>query len=374
MKSRTKIGLVLLVIVLLTSAAIFGRDGITSLFFQPTESSVQEGVTSNTVLPPEVVAQDLTTPWSVAFLPDADMVISERSGQLVRVGKSGAQFKIDGVRQTSEGGLLGIALHPDFSTNNYVYIYFTTDSNGSLSNQIDRYTLLNNQLKLDTTIIKDIPAASNHNGGTIAFGPDSLLYATTGDAAKPELAQDRASLAGKILRMNDDGSVPSDNPFSNLVWSYGHRNPQGIAWTEEGVLWSVEHGPSGPDTGRDELNLITKASNYGWPEITGDENQGGMVAPVAQSGDSETWAPAGIAYYNGSLYFAGLRGQSLYQAKINNDNSVSLQRHFSEEYGRLRAVSVYKDKLYISTSNRDGRGSPNANDDKILRIDPKLFQ
>src|SRR3990167_2082838 len=363
MKSRTKIGLVLLVIVLLTSAAIFGRDGITSLFFQPTESSVQEGVTSNTVLPPEVVAQDLTTPWSVAFLPDADMVISERSGQLVRVGKSGAQFKIDGVRQTSEGGLLGIALHPDFSTNNYVYIYFTTDSNGSLSNQIDRYTLLNNQLKLDTTIIKDIPAASNHNGGTIAFGPDSLLYATTGDAAKPELAQDRASLAGKILRMNDDGSVPSDNPFSNLVWSYGHRNPQGIAWTEEGELWSVEHGPSGPDTGRDELNLITKASNYGWPEITGDENQGGMVEPVAQSGDSETWAPAGIAYYNGSLYFAGLRGQSLYQAKINNDNSVSLQRHFSEEYGRLRAVSVYKDKLYISTSNRDGRGSPNANDD-----------
>ncbi len=358
----------LAVIAIIVGLLFAFRQQLLAFFFQPTESSIREVATNEKAV--ETIAQGLTTPWSITFLPNGAMLVTERSGQIQRIGESGKTYPIDGVRETSEGGLLGIAVHPQFRDNNRLYVYFTTDQGGELTNQIDQYVLSGDSLGFERTIMADIPAATNHNGGAIAFGPDGKLYATTGDAARSDLAQDTSSLAGKILRMNDDGSVPADNPYGNLTWSYGHRNPQGIAWDKQGRLWSVEHGPSGADSGRDELNLIEKGANYGWPVITGDETRDGMKTPIVQSGDTETWAPAGLGYYDGSLYFAGLRGQALYRAVISGE-TVTLSRHLSETYGRLRAVTTHDGKLYVSTSNRDGRGSPAPEDDRILRIDPK---
>ena len=358
----------LAVIAIIVGLLFAFRQQLLAFFFQPTESSIREVATNEKAV--ETIAQGLTTPWSITFLPNGAMLVTERSGQIQRIGESGKTYPIDGVRETSEGGLLGIAVHPQFRDNNRLYVYFTTDQGGELTNQIDQYVLSGDSLGFERTIMADIPAATNHNGGAIAFGPDGKLYATTGDAAQSDLAQDTSSLAGKILRMNDDGSVPADNPYGNLTWSYGHRNPQGIAWDKQGRLWSVEHGPSGADSGRDELNLIEKGANYGWPVITGDETRDGMKTPIVQSGDTETWAPAGLGYYDGSLYFAGLRGQALYRAVISGE-TVTLSRHLSETYGRLRAVTTHDGKLYASTSNRDGRGSPVPEDDRILRIDPK---
>lgn len=351
------------------------RDTLERLFFRPTASTIETGVEQAVEEDVSTLAANLDTPWSMMFLPSGDLLVTERSGTVRRLGQDGRAFPITGVRETSEGGLLGLALHPDFERNNRLYVYLTTEAGGQLQNKIDQYTLAGDQMTFQRTVLADIPAASNHNGGDIKFGPDGNLYVTTGDAAQPDLAQDSDSLAGKILRLRDDGSIPADNPFGNAVWSYGHRNPQGIAWDDKGRLWSVEHGPSGlGGSGQDELNLIEKGANYGWPTITGDKTAAGMRSPVVQSGSDETWAPAGLAYHNGSLYFAGLRGQSLYQAKIDDDARVTLKRHFSSQYGRLRAVTVQSSSLFVSTSNRDGRGTPQTDDDKIIKINPRIFE
>ncbi len=356
-----------LIVALIAVSALLLQDTLIRSFFQPTTSRIPDGKMSGRAV--ETIATNLDTPWSLVLLPHNETLITERSGSIKRLGVNGQIYQIEGVEETSEGGLLGIALHPRFSENSRIYLYFTTLRNNTLTNQVASYTLNSTSLSKQQTILANIPAANNHNGGTIAFGPDNKLYITTGDAAQGNLAQDTSSLAGKILRLNDDGSVPDDNPFDNLVWSYGHRNPQGITWDDRGRLWSVEHGPSGERKGRgkDELNLIDKGINYGWPIIAGDETNTGMRAPVIHSGEDETWAPAGIAYSHGSLFFAGLRGQTLYEARI-DDDTVVLSRHFSGKYGRLRAVTATAKHLYFSTSNQDGRGNPQAADDKILRI------
>lgn len=360
----------IITVVVLAGAAYIFRSDLIKLFMQPTQSSLASETVSGER---ETVARNLVTPWAIVFLPDGDMLVPEREGRLQRIGTDGAKFTIEGVQETSEGGLLGFALAPDFNKSNQVYLYYTTSRSGSLKNQVDRYKLEDNQLTERTTIIDQIPAASNHNGGSIAFGPDDKLYITTGDAQDENLAQNKNSLAGKILRINPDGSTPSDNPFGNAVYSYGHRNPQGIAWDDNDQLWSVEHGPSGAETGFDELNKITRGANYGWPVIRGDEKRDGMQTPVAQSGSNETWAPGGMAYLNDALYFAGLRGQSLYKVDISSPDNVSianLSRLFADEYGRLRAVTAHNGNIYFSTSNRDGRGSPAPEDDRIIRFKP----
>ena len=208
-------------------------------------------------------------------------------------------------------------------------------------------------MREDKIIVDRIPGAPNHDGGRIKFGPDNFLYITTGDAQEPSLAQDRNSLAGKILRVTRDGDPVPDNLFGTRIYSYGHRNPQGITWDNQGRLWETEHGSSATD----ELNLITPGKNYGWPEIRGDQTRAGMVSPVIQSG-SQTWAPGGVAFLNGSIFFAGLRGSALYEYKINEKRLVE---HFKNEYGRLRDVVVGPDNmLYVTTSNRDGRGNARA--------------
>lgn len=314
------------------------------------------------------VANNLEVPWEIVFLPNRDILLTERTGslKLISNGQTTTIAKISDVKVYGEGGLMGLALHPNFSSNHLIYIYYTySGQNNQTLNRVVRYKFENNTLSEQKTLVDKIPGAIYHNGGRIKFGPDGFLYITTGDTLNPSLAQNTNSLAGKILRTTDEGKVVSDNPFNNLVYSYGHRNPQGLAWNKQGRLWETEHGQSATD----EVNIIVKGRNYGWPNIVGDQTKSGMEAPLAQSG-KETWAPAGAVFYNGSLFFGGLKGQALFQLKISNGNAI-ITKHLLEEYGRIRNVVLGPDNLlYITTSNRDGRGNPNANDDRILRIDP----
>jgi glucose/arabinose dehydrogenase len=317
----------------------------------------------------EIVAEDLNIPWEIAFLPSGDMLVTQRSGELLKIGaETKLVAEIQGVNHTSEGGLLGLALHPKFEENNYIYLYFTSSEDGRITNRVERYKLIGEEISDRKIILRGIAGAANHDGGRIAFGPDGFLYITTGDAQEEGSAQDKTSLSGKILRISDEGEIPSDNPFGNEVWSMGHRNPQGLAWDTEGILWSTEHGPSGLGSGYDELNRIEKGGNYGWPIIKGDEVGEGLAQPSIHSGSDDTWAPADLAYLKGHLYFSGLRGSSLYSVNT-GEVKFNLQRHFEDVYGRIRAVVAGPDgNLYFSTSNRDGRGIPKQNDDKIYKI------
>ncbi len=324
-----------------------------------------------------VIAEHLNVPWDIAFLPDSSLLVTERAGVLLHLNPiTGASTSIVvSTEMPGEGGLLGVVLHPNFARNNYLYLYMSTPSSESKNetqNKIVRYTFSNDALTEDMVIISGIPGAAYHDGGRIEFGPDGKLYVTTGDATRSATAQDNASLEGKILRLNDDGSVPADNPYGNAVWSSGHRNPQGLAWDISGRLWSTEHGPSGEHNQccHDELNLITKGANYGWPTIIGSATKTGLVSPIQHSG-SDTWAPASLLYYDGSLYFGALKGNGLYEAKLENDTVSSLTLHLENEFGRIRTVRLGPDDMfYITTSNTDGRGTPLPNDDRIVRIRP----
>jgi glucose/arabinose dehydrogenase len=280
---------------------------------------------------------------------------------------------IPAVAGAGEGGLMGIALHPDFANNNQVYLYYTT--NDPSRNKVARFLLTDTSLTLDKVIMDNIPSAIYHDGGQIAFGPDGMLYLTTGDANNPDAAQDKTSLAGKTLRITPEGGVPAGNPFGTVVWSYGHRNAQGLAWDDQGRLWQTEHGRSGAVTGFDELNLVEPGKNYGWPMIEGTETQSGMVTPVHSSSSTVTWAPSGIAYVDGQVFFAGLRGQALYSADVNADGTITnFRQRFTADFGRLRGVVLGPDGfLYITTSNRDGRGTVGATDDRIIRVAPELL-
>lgn len=324
---------------------------------------------------PELIStavQNLQTPWEITFLPDGRLLITERSGSLVLIDADSERIPIVGVLEQGESGLLGLAFHPEFDQNGLLYLYMSYQGAGSLLNRVERYQFDGKVLSDRMVIIDQIPGDVNHDGGRIEFGPDGLLYITTGDASYGPNAQDINSLAGKILRLHDDGTIPADNPFGNAVYSYGHRNPQGLAWDEQGQLWSTEHGPSGLGSGYDELNLIEIGGNYGWPDIQGDQTRVGMISPRLQSGGNETWAPGDLEIVDGVAYFTGLRGSTLYSVPLNDIRPETLQRHFASEYGRLRALRLGSDGLlYVGTSNRDGRGSIRAGDDKIFRIDPK---
>ncbi len=353
------------------------KKGITNILPSPASSVLENlGGENKRVESLSVVAQNFDTPWSIAFLPSGNMLVTERPGKLNEIsfknGDKVATMTINNVKEIGEGGLLGVTLDPNYQSNNYIYLYYTyKEEDGKNFNRVVRVKYSKGSLGSEEILVNAIPGASNHNGGRIKFGPDKNLYITTGDADNPSQAQDKNSLSGKVLRVTTDGKAAAGNPFNNLVYSMGHRNPQGITWDKDGTLWETEHGRSGALSGLDELNKIESGKNYGWKIIEGDEVKEGLVTPVINSGATNTWAPAGIAYFNGNLYWGGLRGQALYKGVINGGN-VNLSEHFKNQYGRIRDVVLGPDNmLYITTSNQDGRATPKSGDDKIIRIDPK---
>jgi glucose/arabinose dehydrogenase len=332
----------------------------------------------------ETVAENLDVPWSIAWAPDGTIFFTERNGNLriiqdgIVLEKPSLSLDVGGV----EGGLLGIAMDPNYSENHYIYLYYTYNNFLETNNKVVRYIESNLTLSEDKVIIENIPGGPFHDGGRIKFGPDGKLYITTGDAGNAELSQDKNSVAGKILRINSDGSIPKDNPVSNSpIYSYGHRNPQGLDWDESGNLVATEHGPSGwHGVAHDEINVIVPGKNYGWPDIIGSETMEGLVTPIFNTGD-DTWAPSGAEFYDGDkipqwsgkFFVATLRGNHLhmFDFDLEKNKVISDQKLFEGDFGRLRDVTTGPDGyLYVLTSNQDGRGAPEINDDRILRIVP----
>jgi aldose sugar dehydrogenase len=334
----------------------------------------------------EILVRGLDTPWALDFAPDGRIFITERSGRIrtVEGGRLLAEpWMTFEVAAVGEAGLMGLAFDPQFGQNRFVYIAYTyRTANGRLQNRLVRLREDSTTGKgsLDKTLIDNVAGSNNHDGGRVKFGPDGKLYWTTGDAQTTRFAQNLSSPNGKILRLNGDGSIPADNPFPNsYVYSYGHRNSQGLAWQPKTArLYATEHGPSGfQGCCRDELNYIEPGKNYGWPEIKGDETREGMVSPVINAGTSETWAPTGATFvtrgpWAGSLLFGGLRGQTLYRVVLdaNDPRKVEkFERYLYRQFGRLRDIVEGPDgNLYLLTSNRDGRGSPKDDDDRVIRL------
>jgi aldose sugar dehydrogenase len=319
----------------------------------------------------QVVATNLQKPWALTF-GDGKIFFTEKVGKLrvidngILVNESVANFHVADI---TNAGLLGITTHPDFVKNHLMYVYYTYKEGDKLWNKVLRITESNNKIVDAKVILDKIPGAEFDNGGVIKFGPDKKLYIGTGDATDENTAQDLVSLAGKILRLNDDGSIPSDNPYPNSpVYSLGHRNPQGLTWDNQGNLYETEEGP----TKNDEINIIKKGKNYGWPN---QECTSSKEYQDALSCYNISVEPAGIAYYGlgkldlkNSLVLATLRGNILYQLPLHNSNITS-QKIILDGLGRIREVGVGPDDyLYILTGNTDGKGFPDKKDDKLLRV------
>ena len=334
----------------------------------------------------EAWAKNLEIPWSLVFLPDERALVSERPGRirLIKEGKLQAEsyLEID-VAHDGEGGLMGLAVHPKFSENRYLYAMYTYEKEGELFNRVTRLKDQGDKGKIDRIILDNIPGGGNHDGGRLAFGPDGMLYITTGDAGVPERSQNLKSLGGKILRLTPDGDIPDDNPFKNSpVYAYGNRNPQGITWhPETGALFESEHGPSG-ENGRfahDEINIIKKGKNYGWPKVIGKAGKEAFIDPLVVW-KGEAVPPGGITFYKGDLFVATLGSEALIKVELRRQGTIyrvtKIERWFvaedgTSQYGRIRDVTVGSDGfLYFLTSNKDGRGNPRNGDDKIYRIKP----
>ncbi|CAM3547155.1 PQQ-dependent sugar dehydrogenase [Nocardioides zeicaulis] len=310
----------------------------------------------------------LEVPWGLDFLPDGAAVVTERmSGRVLRVDDDGTRTVLGTVGSTApegEAGLLGVAVSPDFAQDRTLFLYVTT----AADNRVVRARLDGTRLGEPEVVLDGIPRGFIHDGGRLAFGPDGDLYVTTGETGDPSLAQDPDSLAGKILRITPDGDPAPGNPVAGSpVYSLGHRNVQGLAWDDQGRLWASEFG----DSEWDELNLVEKGGNYGWPEV---EGAGGgprftdpaLVWPVEQA------SPSGLAYADGHLWMAALRGQRLWRVDVGASGRASRPKAFLDgDYGRLRTVvTAPNGDLWLTTSNRDGRGEPTATDDRVIVLRP----
>jgi aldose sugar dehydrogenase len=339
----------------------------------------------------EIVATGLEVPWAFAWLPNKDMLVTERPGRvrIIEQGKLRAEpvFAVPDVEPSSESGLMDITLHPDFAKNNFVYLAYSYNKDGKQV-KVVRYIYKDNKFTEDKVIVDHIPGAPNHSGMRCRFGPDGKLYVTAGDSTDWNLVQKADSLAGKVLRLNDDGTIPKDNPFVGKegyrpeIWTIGNRNPQGIAFQPgSGLVFETEHGPSffeGKGGGGDEVNILEAGKNYGWPEIHHTQTRDGMVSPLLEY--SPSCAPASAMFYNGAVFpafkgnffFGCLSGTRIIRVVLDGRKVVSQENIFERTYGRIREMEEGPDGyIYFSTSNRDGRGSPAKEDDRILRLVPQ---
>jgi glucose/arabinose dehydrogenase len=344
----------------------------------------------------ETVAENLEIVWSIGFAPGGRMFFTERPGR-VRVFENGKLriaplFTVPDVELSGESGLMGMALHPKFAENHFLYLAYAYQANGKQAVKVVRYRETGETLTEAKTIIEMIPAARYHAGTRLGFGPDGKLYMTTGDATNQSQGQELNTLGGKTLRLNDDGTIPPDNPFVNRkdarpeIWTYGHRNAQGMDWQpESGLMFQTEHGPSLIDgvslfkrSGGDEVNIVEKGKNYGWAKISHKMKREGMETAIIEY--SPAVAPASGMFYRGDLFtefknnflFGALKGEAIIRLVLDGRRVVAQEKLFVKTYGRIREIAEAPDgSIYFSTSNRDGRGSPAATDDRILRILPE---
>jgi len=348
-------------------------------------STTTSGVSPTITL--STIATGLNVPWEIRFLPDGTMLVTERPGRLVRVDPAMGSVKEVGsipVNAVGEGGLMGLAIDPEFPDEPFVYVSYTVADAGRPFNRVSRFEIdgaatTTMTLGVERVLLDGIPGGSIHNGSRVAFGPDGYLWVTTGDAGRPELAQDLASPAGKVLRMTRDGAPAPGNPFpASLVYTYGHRNPQGLAFHPvSGEGYVTEHGPATDD----EVNRLVAGMNYGWPEVGGAPGDPRYQDAVIAW--TPTIAPAGAVFYQadllprfaGAFLFVTLKGSDLRVLTPQDPSSLLAVAGedvlLDEELGRMRAIAVGPDgALYLATSNRDGRGSPRADDDRIVRLGP----
>jgi aldose sugar dehydrogenase len=377
-----KFGLALISLVLLA----FGCNSAPTGLAEGDTLSTQKGDAKFRV---ETFASGLEVPWGFAFLPDGNLLFTERPGRvrLIEGGKLKAEpvFNVPDVEPSSESGLMDVSIHPNFKDNKFVYLAYAYRGDGKQV-KVVRYRFDGKTFLEPKIIVENIPAAPNHAGTRARFGPDGKLYVTTGDSTDWNLAQKTDSLAGKTLRLNDDGGIPEDNPFVKdkkyrpEIYSTGHRNAQGLAWSPEGLMFQTEHGPSGFEGkggGADEVNFVERGKNYGWAEIYGDLKKDGMVSPLLSY--TPACAPASALVYNaaafpafkGNLFFGCLRGARIIRVVLSGSQVVSQENLLEGKFGRIREMAQGPDGfIYFSTSNRDGRGSASKDDDRIMRIVP----
>lgn len=337
----------------------------------------------------ETVAGGLQVPWGIAFLPGGNLLFTERPGRvrIIENGKLKAEpvYQVADVEPSGESGLMDVSIHPNFKENKFVYLAYAYRGDGKQV-KVVRYKFDGKTFLEPKTIVENIPGAPNHAGTRARFAPDGKLYVTTGDSTDWNLAQKTDSLAGKTLRLNDDGTIPEDNPFVKdksyrpEIFSIGHRNAQGLAWSPEGLMFQTEHGPSGFEGkggGADEVNIVDRGKNYGWAEIYGALKKDGMESPLLEY--SPACAPASALVYSGSVFpafkgnffFGCLKGERIIRVVLNGRSVVSQEDLLKGAYGRIREMAQSPDGLiYFSTSNRDGRGSAAQEDDRIMRIVP----
>ncbi len=315
----------------------------------------------------------LEVPWAIVFLDDETALVTERAGRIRIIHNGTLQeepYLEVNADARGEGGLMGIDKHPEFPLEPYIYVMYTAEND----NRVSKIKHEGTRGEYISSIIEGLDKARNHNGGRIKFGPDGYLYITTGEQFQASASQDLTSLSGKILRITSEGEIPKDNPFGNEIYSYGHRNPQGLAWNTKGDMYSSEHGPSGEFGvfAHDEINKIRKGKNYGWPEVIGIAGKEEFEDPII------VWAekavpPGGMTFHKDKLYVATLRSRALIVIEFEEGEISSVERWFSlgdyeGVYGRLRDVYSHNEYIYVLTSNKDGRGTPLEGDDKILRI------